>query len=58
MNNIKPVIFLIPVIALVLTGILYFYFLKKGRVVERFEGWPKNGRKDQLIAALDQVEKE
>lgn len=36
----------------------YFYFLKKGRVVERFEGWPKNGRKDQLIAALDQVEKE
>ena len=29
MNNIKPVIFLIPVIALVLTGILYFYFLKK-----------------------------
>ena len=29
MNNIKPVIFLMPVIALVLTGILYFYFLKK-----------------------------
>ena len=29
MNNLKPVIFLIPVIALFLTGILYFYFLKK-----------------------------
>ena len=29
MNNIKPVIFLIPAIALILTGILYFYFLKK-----------------------------
>ncbi|OSZ77157.1 hypothetical protein CAP36_12140 [Chitinophagaceae bacterium IBVUCB2] len=29
MNNLKPIIFLIPVIALVFTGILYFYFLKK-----------------------------
>ena len=29
MNNLKPVIFLIPFIALFLTGILYFYFLKK-----------------------------
>ena len=29
MYNIKPVIFLIPVIALILTGILYFSFLKK-----------------------------
>ena len=29
MNNLKPMIFLIPVIALVLAGILYFYFLKQ-----------------------------
>ena len=29
MNNIKPVIFLFPVIALILTGILYFSLLKK-----------------------------
>ena len=29
MNNLKPIIFLIPVIAFVLTGIFYFYFLKK-----------------------------
>lgn len=29
MNDLKPIIFLIPVFALVLTGTLYFYFLKK-----------------------------
>lgn len=29
MNTIKPVIFLVPVIALILTGILYFSLLKK-----------------------------
>ena len=29
MNNLKPIIFLIPVIALILTGILYFSLLKK-----------------------------
>lgn len=29
MNNLKPIIFLVPVIALMLTGILYFSFLKK-----------------------------
>ena len=29
MNNIKPIIFLIPVIALILAGILYFILLKK-----------------------------
>lgn len=29
MNNIKPVIFLIPLIALILAGILYFSLLKK-----------------------------
>lgn len=29
MNNLKPIIFLVPVIALILTGILYFSFLKK-----------------------------
>ena len=29
MNNIKPVIFLIPLIALILVGILYFSLLKK-----------------------------
>ena len=29
MNNLEPILFLIPVIALILTGLLYFYFLKK-----------------------------
>ncbi len=29
MNNLKPMLFLIPVIALILAGILYFYFLKR-----------------------------
>ncbi len=29
MNNLKPMLFLIPVIALILVGILYFYFLKR-----------------------------
>ena len=29
MNNIKPLLFLIPVIAFILTGLLYFFLLKK-----------------------------
>ena len=29
MNNVKPIIFLFPVIALILTGILYFFLVKK-----------------------------
>lgn len=29
MNNVKPILFLIPVIALILTGLLYFFLLKK-----------------------------
>lgn len=29
MNNIKPVIFLVPVIALIAIGVLYFYLLRK-----------------------------
>lgn len=37
MNNIKPVIFLIPVIALMFTGILYFSFLKKSTYKRTFK---------------------
>ena len=37
MNNIKPIIFLIPVIALVLTCILYFYFSKKAATKNIFK---------------------
>lgn len=33
-----------------------FYFLANGKVVSSFSGWPKEGNKEQLLAALAQVE--
>jgi hypothetical protein len=33
----------------------YFYFLKNGQVIDKFEGWPKGGNKEKLIAALGRL---